>query len=49
MPRWKVGDKFKIEGLTAEDIANLKVPTSTADTPWYEDGYVCTATYTVVS
>ena len=49
MPRWKVGDKFKIEGLTAEDIANLTVPTSTADTPWYEDGYVCTATYTVVS
>ncbi len=39
---WQVGDMFVIEGL---DLDAQEVPTSTADVMWYEDAYVCTATY----
>ncbi len=40
--KWAVGDQITIKGV---DIANKVVPTSTPDKEWYEDGYVCTATY----
>ena len=39
---WKVGDKFVFEGL---DLEGKTVPTSTPDTNWYDDAYVCTAKY----
>lgn len=41
---WSVGDRFVIHGL---DLENFTVPTSTPDKQWYEDGYVCTATFEV--
>jgi len=36
---WAVGDQFVISGVDFETI-----PTSTPDTLWYDDAYVCTAT-----
>lgn len=42
---WSVGDKFT---FTNVDLENLTVPTSTPDTNWYEDDYVCTATFATV-
>ncbi len=39
---WSVGDKFVFEGL---DISSKTVPTSTSYLKWYDDNYVCTATY----
>lgn len=41
---WSVGDQFVIHGL---DLEGFTVPTSTPDKEWYEDGYVCTATFEV--
>ncbi len=41
---WKVGDKFVIHGL---DFENRTVPTTTPDMNWYDDEYVCTATYEI--
>ena len=41
---WTVGQMFTITGL---DLEALTVPTSTPDVQWYEDAYVCTATYTL--
>ncbi len=41
---WSVGQMFTISGL---DLEALTVPTSTPDVAWYEDSYVCTATYTL--
>ncbi len=39
---WAVGDVFVIEGI---DLQTQTVPTSTPNVNWYEDSYVCTATY----
>lgn len=39
---WSVGDVFVINGL---DLENKTIPTTTPDVKWYEDAYVCTATY----
>lgn len=41
---WMVGMNIKFNGI---DFDNLSVPTSTPDVMWYNDGYVCTATYSV--
>ncbi|MBE6683910.1 MAG: hypothetical protein E7595_07190, partial [Ruminococcaceae bacterium] len=41
---WTVGMQVTFEGI---DLANLEVPTSTPDVKWYDEAYVCTATYTV--
>lgn len=43
---WMVGDKLVISGL---DLEGLTLPTSTPDAKWYEDGYVCTATYSAAT
>ena len=43
---WMVGDIFVINGL---DLEGLTVPTSTPDTKWYDEGYVCTATYSAAT
>ncbi len=40
---WSVGDRFVINGL---DLSNKTIPTSTSWLNWYDDNYVCTATYT---
>ncbi len=39
---WKVGMKIQFTGL---DLDTLKAPTDTPDKQWYEEGYVCTATW----
>lgn len=41
---WMVGTLVKFNGL---DLEGQTIPTSTADVNWYEDAYVCTATYTI--
>lgn len=41
---WMIGTYVKFSGL---DLEAQTIPTSTADVNWYEDAYVCTATYTV--
>lgn len=43
---WAVGDKILFAGV---DFENKTVPTSTADTPWYDDAYVSTATWAFVT
>ena len=43
---WRVGDKMQFTGL---DLENLTVPTETADTMWYDDAYVCTATWAPIN
>ena len=43
---WVVGDVFVINGL---DLEGLTVPTSTPDTKWYDEAYVCTATFTAAT
>ncbi len=39
---WKIGDRFVFSGI---DLEGFTVPTSTPDVKWYDDAYVCTATY----
>ncbi len=39
---WTVGMKIKFTGL---NLDTLKAPTETPDKQWYEEGYVCTATW----
>ncbi|MBO5914440.1 MAG: hypothetical protein J6Q72_03745, partial [Clostridia bacterium] len=39
---WTVGMQFVFDGF---DPLNPEVPTSTPDVKWYDDAYVCTATY----
>ncbi len=41
---WMTGTLVKFEGL---DLDSLTVPTTTPDLKWYDDAYVCTATYTI--
>lgn len=41
---WMVGMNIKFNGL---DLEGFTVPTSTPDVKWYDDAYVCTATYSV--
>lgn len=41
---WMVGMNIKFNGV---DFDNLSIPTTTPDVMWYNDGYVCTATYSV--
>ena len=41
---WSVGDRFVIKGI---DLNGLTVPTTTSSVKWYNDAYVCTATYSV--
>lgn len=41
---WMTGTLVKFNGL---DLEALTVPTSTPDVKWYEDAYVCTATYSL--
>ncbi len=41
---WMVGTLVKFEGL---DLEGLTVPTTTPAVNWYDDAYVCTATYTI--
>ncbi|MBE6579599.1 MAG: hypothetical protein E7651_07315 [Ruminococcaceae bacterium] len=43
---WRVGDKMQFTGL---DLEGLTVPTETADTMWYDDAYVCTATWAPIN
>jgi len=43
---WAVGDKIQILGV---DLEGLTVPTETADVQWYDDAYVCTATWAMVT
>ncbi|MBQ1254429.1 MAG: hypothetical protein IIX91_01455 [Clostridia bacterium] len=43
---WRVGDKIQLNGL---DLEGLTVPTETADTMWYDDAYVCTATWAPIN
>ena len=43
---WRVGDKMQFAGL---DLENLTVPTDTADVKWYDDAYVCTATWAPIN
>lgn len=42
---WAVGDKFTFTNL---DLEGLAVSTTTPDTNWYDDAYVCTTTYSKV-
>ena len=39
---WRVGELLQISGL---DIYTYSIPTTTANTKWYDDAYVCTANY----
>ncbi len=39
---WKVGDMLRISGI---DTLNKTIPTTTVNTNWYDDNYVCTANY----
>lgn len=41
---WMTGTLVKFTGL---DLEGLTVPTSTPDVKWYDDAYVCTATYSI--
>ena len=41
---WMTGTLVKFNGL---DLEALTVPTSTPGTLWYDDAYVCTATYSI--
>lgn len=41
---WMTGTLVKFEGL---DLEGQTIPTGTADVEWYDDAYVCTATYTL--
>ena len=43
---WAVGDKIQFAGL---DLEGLTIPTDTPDTLWYDDAYVCTATWAFVT
>ena len=43
---WAVGDKIQILGV---DLEGLTVPTETPDVNWYDDAYVCTATWAMVT
>jgi hypothetical protein len=43
---WMVGDKIQLNGL---DLEGLTIPTETADTMWYDDAYVCTATWAPIN
>lgn len=43
---WRVGDKMQFTGL---DLEGLTVPTDTADVMWYDDAYVCTATWAPIN
>lgn len=43
---WAVGMVIQFTGL---DLETLEVPTETPDKQWYEDGYVCTATWVEIS
>ncbi len=40
---WGIGDRFTFTGL---DLDGLTVPTDTKGVNWYDDSYVCTATFT---
>lgn len=42
---WMVGDKLQFTGL---DLEGMTIPTTTADVEWYDDAYVCTATWAYV-
>ncbi len=41
---WMTGTLVKFSGL---DLEGQTIPTSTPDINWYEDDYVCTATYSI--
>ena len=41
---WMTGTLVKFNGL---DLEAMTVPTSTPDVNWYDDAYVCTATYSI--
>ena len=43
---WMVGDKMQILGL---DLEGLTIPTDTADVIYYDDAYVCTATWAPIN
>ena len=43
---WAVGDKIQFAGL---DLEGLTIPTDTPDVKWYDDAYVCTATWAFVT
>lgn len=40
---WSIGDRFTFTGI---DLDGLTVPTETQGTNWYDESYVCTATFT---
>ena len=42
---WMVGDKLQITGL---DLEGMTIPTTTEGVNWYDDAYVCTATWAYV-
>jgi len=39
---WQIGDRFVFGNL---DLNGKTIPTTTASKEWYEEGYVCTATF----
>ena len=41
-----VGDKMQILGL---DLEGMTIPTDTADVIYYDDAYVCTATWAPIN
>lgn len=43
---WRVGDKMQFAGL---DLEGLTIPTETEGTMWYDDAYVCTATWAPIN
>ena len=43
---WMVGDKMQILGL---DLEGMTIPTDTADVIYYDDAYVCTATWAPIN
>ena len=41
---WKKGQQYTFTGL---DLENQTIPTTTPEVNWYDDAYVCTATYSL--
>ena len=44
--QWQIGDQFIFGNL---DLKGETIPTTTSSLAWYDDGYVCTATYQSLS
>jgi hypothetical protein len=42
---WKIGQRFLFNNV---NIASGEIPTTTPLVKWYDDGYICTATYDIL-